>query len=550
MSIYDSRPWLHIYGDKYPGEYSPTAATALEMFHAGLQTAPDGVAIKYFDGTITRRELDRLSDAFAAALAARGFEHGDRLGIYLQNVPQFLIAVVGAWKVGAIVVCINPMNRERELTYMLTDSGAKALVCLESLHRDVARHVLQNTAVELVITTSELEYQTRRDSRLFDGVQRQECDGTLDMSTLVESYRDKPPPGATVRPDDPAMLCYTSGTTGSPKGAINTHRNVAAATHIYKEWVGLTPDGSILGVAPLFHITGLIAHVSASLAVPVPLVLAYRFHPDVILDAIREHKPTFTVGSITVFIALMNTAGASAKDFRCFKSIFSGGAPVSPATANAFEAGMGTFIHNSYGLTEATAPAIHTPRGMRGPVDPDSGALSVGVPMPGMIVRIADEEENDLPPGQLGEIIVEGPNVVPGYWNKPEETDHALRGGRMRTGDIGFMTEDGWFFVVDRKKDLINASGYKVWPREVEDVLYEHSAVREAAVVGVPDEYRGETVKAFVSLRTDASVTSKELIEFAKQRLSAYKCPRAIEILDELPKTLTGKILRRELRKV
>jgi long-chain acyl-CoA synthetase len=226
----------------------------------------------------------------------------------------------------------------------------------------------------------------------------------------------------------------------------------------------------------------------------------------------------------------------------------SGGAPIAPATVEAFERQFGAYIHNIYGLTETTSPSHCTPIGMRAPVDETSGALSVGVPIFNTLVRVVDDDGKDLPAGEVGEIVTSGPQVVSGYWNKPEETEHAIPGGQLHTGDVGLMDEQGWFYIVDRKKDQINAAGYKVWPREVEDVLYGHEAVREAAVVGVPDEYRGETVKAFVSLKPGAHADADELIAFCKERMAAYKYPRQVEFVDELPKTASGKVLRRELR--
>jgi long-chain acyl-CoA synthetase len=312
--------------------------------------------------------------------------------------------------------------------------------------------------------------------------------------------------------------------------------------------MGLTPSDGVLGVAPLFHITGLIGHMAVALLVPCPLVLAHRFHPEVVIDAIREHRPTFTVGAITVFISLSGVEGVSKEDFASFRAIYSGGAPIAPAVTDQFLARTGLYIHNIYGLTETNSPSHAVPMNVMAPVDPNSGALSIGVPVFNTVVRILDEKGNEVPVGEIGEIATSGPQVVPGYWNKPEATAASLPAGELRTGDVGFMDEQGWFYLVDRKKDMINAAGYKVWPREVEDVLYGHPAVREAAVVGVPDEYRGETVKAFVSLKPGSSATPGELIEYCKAHMAAYKYPRSIELIDELPKTTTGKILRRELR--
>lgn len=547
MSSYDERPWLSLYAGQ-PADYPLEHDNALEMFRAGLAKDPTGTALAYFDGTISRRELDEQSDALAVALLEHGFTRGDRLAVYLQNVPQFVIAQLATWKAGGIMVSINPMSRQRELSYLLKDSGAVVLVCLESLYDDIARDVVPDTAVRLVLTTSELEYQSRHDERLFKGLTRRRHEGTVDLVELIEQHSGRVPPPVEFDLDDVAFLTYTSGTTGVPKGAMNTHRNVVFTAQVYRDWMGLTPDGSIFGVAPLFHITGLIGHIAASLLTPMPLLLAYRFEPQVVLDALREHRPSFTIGSITVFIALMHAPGFRADDFSSFRSIYSGGAAISPSIEQAFRAATGKQVHNAYGLTETTSPMTATPRDTNSPVDPTSGALSVGVPVPNTVVRIVDDDGKDLPIGEIGEIVAEGPQVVSGYWGKPEETAAALPNGALKSGDVGFMNPDGWVFIVDRKKDMINASGYKVWPREVEDVLYEHPAVREAAVVGVPDEYRGETVKAFVSLKPGANATEAELIAHCKERMAAYKYPRSVEFLDELPKTVTGKILRRELR--
>jgi len=546
VSAYDDRPWLALYGDQSP-DYTLEFDNALDMFRAGVAKDPSAVALKYFDGVVTRQELDELSDALASGLLANGFSAGDRLAVYLQNVPQFVIAMVATWKAGGVMVSINPMSRVRELSYLLKDSGATVLLSLESLYDEIGRQVVPDTDVELVITTSELEFQTRADERLFAGMSRQRHEGTVDFSELVEQYRGQVPPPVQLGLDDVAFLTYTSGTTGVPKGAMNTHRNVVFTAQVYRDWLRVG-DGSIFGVAPLFHITGLIGHIAVSLLAPAPLVLAYRFEPQVVLDALVEHRPTFTIGAITAFSALLNAPGFTRDHFSSFTSIYSGGAAISPTAEKAFLDATGKQVHNAYGLTETTSPMTVTPYGSPSPVDPTSGALSTGVPAPNTVVRILGDDGMDLPIGEVGEIVAEGPQVIAGYWGKPEETAANLPGGSLRSGDVGFMSPEGWVFIVDRKKDMINASGYKVWPREVEDVLAEHPAVRESAVVGVPDEKRGETVKAFVSLRPGASATPEELIAHCKERMAAYKYPRIVVLMDELPKTVTGKILRRELR--
>nr|WP_174268130.1 AMP-binding protein [Nocardioides zeae] len=518
------------------------------MFRAGLAQEPDGVAVRYFDGVLTRAELDAQSDALASGLLAHGVARGDRVAAYLQNVPQFLVVLLAAWKAGAVMVSVNPMSRARELTYLLEDSGARVLVSLESLYDEVARDVVPGSAVELVLTTSELEHQTRHDARLFAGTQRQRHEGTTDLAAFIHEHRGQVPPPVTLGPEDVAFLTYTSGTTGVPKGAMNTHGNVVFTATVYRDWARFRPGGSVFGIAPLFHITGLIGHIAVSFLAPMPLVLAYRFEPAVVLDALREHRPTCTIGAITAFNALLNHPDFTTDHFSSFTSVYSGGAAISPTAEKRFLEATGLQVHNAYGLTETTSPMTLTPFGTPSPVDPVSGALSVGTPVPSTVVRVLGDDGRDVPLGEVGEIVAEGPQVVAGYWGKPQETEASLPGRSLRSGDVGFMNDDGWIFIVDRKKDMINASGYKVWPREVEDVLAEHPAVREAAVVGVPDEKRGETVKAFVSLHAGRQATAEELVAHCKERMAAYKYPRQVVLLDELPKTVTGKILRRELR--
>ncbi len=559
MTPYASKPWLAHYAGGHEATISRQYPDALSLFRAAVARAPQHKALLYFDGALTYAELDQQSDALACAWLEHGLARGDRIAIYLQNVPQFVIALVAAWKIGATAVPVNPMNRARELRVLLADSGARVLVCHGALYESVVQPLLAEEAQRAargeahvdphVMTTSALEYQTRDDARLFAGMTRAAAyEMAQDFSAAIAAHRGQKPPAIALSGDDLAMLVYTSGTTGVPKGAMNTHGNVAFNAQVYRDWVGLREGAPILGVAPLFHITGLVGHVGAAFICAAPLVLAFRFEPGVILDAIAEHKPEFTIGAITVFIALMNDARATREHFASMRRIYSGGAPIPPSVIEAFRARFGHYIHNGYGLTETNSPTHVVPVGREAPVDPASGTLSIGVPAFNVESYIGDDTGRPLAPGEVGEIISRGPMVVPGYWNKPQESAKAIVDGFFRTGDVGFMDEQGWFYLVDRKKDMINAGGYKVWPREVEDVLYTHPAVREAAVVGVPDSYRGETVKAVVSLKPQASATAEELVEYCKARMAAYKYPRIVAIIDELPKTVTGKILRRELR--
>jgi long-chain acyl-CoA synthetase len=553
VSAYHGRPWLARYREGQPASIEPEYRTMLELFRVTAERAPRQVALRYFDGELTIAQLDRASDALALALLDRGFQPGERLALYVQNNPGFVIGLLGAWKAGGAAVPVNPMNKGRELAFLLADSGAKALLCLDTLYLSVARDVIASgqARVDTVITTSELDWQARDDERVVRTPRLLPGDlpgDPLDLLSIVSAHTGQRPARASPQPHDVAVLTYTSGTTGRPKGAMNTHGTMVYGCCNFREWLGLTSGDSVLGVAPLFHITGLIGHVGLSLLLPCPLVLAHRFHPAVMLDALREHRPTFTIAAITALTRLAAESASPAEDFSSLRAVYSGGAPIAPAVDEAFQARTGIYIHNIYGLTETNSPTHATPLGARAPVDPASGALSIGVPIFGTVARILDDNGQEAPVGQAGEIVISGPQVIPGYWNRPGESAAALPGGELRTGDVGLMDEDGWFYLVDRKKDMINAAGYKVWPREVEDVLYTHPAVREAAVIGIPDHYRGETVKAFVSLHPGAAVTPDELIQYGRENMAAYKYPRHVEILDELPKTTTGKILRRQLR--
>jgi long-chain acyl-CoA synthetase len=551
-AVYEARPWLKHYPDYMPADITPQFASGLDMLRETVRAMPEQSAMYYFDRSISYGELDRESDAFAAALKDLGVTKGDRVALYLQNIPQFLVAMYGAWKAGAIVVLCNPMFKQRELAYHLNDSGTKVLVCLESLYETVARSTVPDTQVRAVITTSELDYLDNNAlPALLSGSRKQHFDDTFDMLDLLKRYENAAIEAATLTPDDVAFLTYTSGTTGQPKGAMNTHSNVVFNATFYRDWMQLDKNDVVIGVAPFFHITGLIAHLAVAALTGMPIIMFYRFDPAEMLRLIEKWKGSFTVAAITVFTALMNHPDIKTRDLSSMKKIYSGGAPVSPSIVENFQALTGAYIHNIYGLTETTSPSHAVPLGGRAPVDPDSGALSVGVPIANTICRIVDVANGqDLPVGEVGELITKGPEVVAGYWQKPEETANAIRDGYLYTGDVAKMDEDGWFYIVDRKKDMIIVSGYKVWPRDVEDVLYQHPAVREAAVVGIPDSYRGETVKAYVALKSgfEGKVTPDELIDFCKQRMANYKYPRYLEILDELPKTTTGKYLRRELR--
>jgi long-chain acyl-CoA synthetase len=343
------------------------------------------------------------------------------------------------------------------------------------------------------------------------------------MKLLHQHGNDRPDPVNLSR-SDVALLCYTSGTTGRPKAAMNTHGNVTFASQVFRSWLRLGDGDAILGVFPLFHIAGLIAHITVAWVSGVSLILFYRYEPGVAMLMIERWRPTFVIGSITAFLAMLDHPDLETRDFSSLTKVFTGGAPIAPATVQRFRSTTGLYIHNTYGLTESTSPALLTPMGLEAPTEPDTGALALGVPVPSTDVRVVSVDSGqEVAPGEVGEFWIRGPQVVPGYWQDPGATQATFTDGFLRTGDVGKRDEAGWFYLLDRAKDMINVAGYKVWPREVEDFLYQHPAIREAAVVGLPDPYRGETVKAFVALKSGQRATPEELIDFCRQRMATYK---------------------------
>eukprot|EP00871_Galdieria_phlegrea_P005923 jgi/Galph1/818/GphlegSOOS_G5534.1 len=519
-SIYAQKPWLKEYEPGVEPNIEIVHKNALEMFQAALRRNPKATCIGYFDDALSYQQVDEESSALASAFVELGLKPGERVGIYLQNIPQWMITQLACWKAGGISVSLNPMLKERELTYHVQDSGLKILVCLESLYREVVSKVRKQVDIPVVVTTNELTYLSKRIPDMLQQVKHERFPSCFDYIQLLEAHRGQQLSTPSLVLDDIAMLTYTSGTTGVPKGACNTHRNIVFNGNLARYWFHLGDDDIIMAPAPLFHITGNITGAAA-------------------------------VGAITVFISCINHPDMNKYNVSSVVKLNSGGAPVSAAIQKQVEAKFGNKLYIGYGLTESTAPCIVTPFGKTSPVDPNYGALSIGVPACNVECSIVSPETGkEVPFGVAGELLVRGPMIVPGYWRKPDETAKTIQNGWLHTGDIATMDEKGYFYIVDRIKDMIVASGFKVYPREVEDVLYSHPAVRETAVVGVPDEYRGETVKAFVSLKEGAKITPEELVDYCKQRMAAYKYPRQIEVIDEIPKNVSGKFLRRELREL
>ena len=521
------------------------SCTSLDLLEGAVKERADGVAIEYFDARITYGELDALSNSFANALIEGGFLRGDRLMVFMQNTPHFVVAVFAAWKAGGSIVPVNPMNRAREVGLLLEDSEPSAILVSEELNATVlSEPELDRLRPKQVYVANPMDFQTINDARAFSR------DGMDSDQVMPEFIGDTTRPEIErPRPEDTAYIVYTSGTTGKPKGVVLQHKNVSAGIAISVKTFSIGPDSRILALAPLFHVSGLLQHIGTAVGAACRLVLIYRFHPEIAVETIRDRAITNIAGASTAFVAMMDMPGFSRMDMNSVRVVATGGAPTAPTLLKRMEEYFGVKPMNGFGLTETAISTHLTPAGESIPVNEATGALSVGPPNIGVISWISGKDGKPAPAGVEGEIVVSGPTVSPGYWQKPEATREMFTDKGFLTGDIGVCDEQGWYYIVDRKKDMISASGFKVWPREVEDVLYSHPAVREAAVVGVPDDYRGETVKAVVSLRNGEATTSQDLSEFCKVKLAAYKRPRQIEIVQELPKTISGKILRRELRK-
>lgn len=548
---YDAKPWLNSYPDWFSMSRPEPAETVLAKFRRMLESNPNAPCIHYFDATFSYGQIENMASAMALHLGETGIGRQDRVMLVLQNIAQAVIATLAAWMRGAVVVPVNPMYTAREIEHLLTDCSAKIIICEDTLFEKAIQPISGSLPV---ITTSALDLlpgSEKRPKQLGD-VQKLVFEETSDFMALIEQAGNRKPEEAPLQAEDLAYLVYTSGTTGPPKGAMVSHANIDYTCHVYEAACRLNSTDGVLGVAPLFHITGIVAHLSIAFHLGIPVALHNRFDPEDVFRLIEKYRLTFTVAPITAYIALLDHPSRKNHEIAHFQKAYSGGAPVAPGTVKRFKDSMGLNIHNVYGLTESTSPATITPLGEQGPVDEASGALSVGLVIPGLEAWIADVNDPDtfMPPGQEGELVLRGPSIVSGYWKKPGETGKAIRNGMFYTGDVAKIDKQGWCYIVDRKKDLINVSGYKVWPRDVEDVLYQHPGVKEAAVIGIPDQYRGETVKAFVSLNEEYAdqLTSEELIRFCKERMAAYKYPRQIEIINQLPKTPSGKILRRQLR--
>ncbi|NLL19989.1 MAG: long-chain fatty acid--CoA ligase [Clostridia bacterium] len=531
----DNKVWLKSYSDGVRPSIDYPDLSLGGLLDQTVAKAPGNVAMIFAGREITYAQFGLQVNLFANALASLGVKKGDRIGLMGPNCPQWEIAYFALLKLGAIVVQTNPMYMERELAYQMKDAGATGIIVMDALYPRV-KAVKGETDLQFVITFS------------FQGQPVQD-EGVYDFNTLIGQAAPNPPQVEINPEEDIAVLQYTGGTTGVSKGVMLTHRNLIVNSYQTIEWSPGLEYGQerVLTILPVFHVYGMTNCVNYAVAVAATQIILPRFEVEEVLETIKRYQPTFFPGAPAMYIAINNHPRAAeyADSLATIKHCISGSAPLPLEVAQQFKKltkGQ-VDIAEGYGLSEAS-PVTHC-----NPIDRPSRPGSIGLPFPDTECVIMDLETGTkpLPPGEIGELCIRGPQVMKGYWNQPEETAIALRNGWLYTGDIAKMDEDGYFYIVDRKKDMILASGFNIYPRDIEEVLYEHPKVKEAVVAGIPDPKRGDTVKAYIVLHPGQEGTEEEFIAYCRTKLAAYKVPRFVEFRDELPRTAVGKILRRQL---
>jgi long-chain acyl-CoA synthetase len=549
--------WLNNYDKGVPKTLVPyPQKTLVDYVDEAVKEHPDYPMVLFKKRKMSYAEIQKLTDEFAAALAAKGVKKGDRVALIMPNVPQAIICRWGAWKIGAILVHLNPTYTESELEHALKDCGAETVVVMTMFYNQFKK-LQPRTNVKLVIATNIKDYLPPLLKVLFtlakekkDGHRIELQAGDFWMTDLIKEQAGAKRPDVTVLPGDDALLLFSGGTTGTPKGVVGTHHSQVITGLQFNSWFAEITEpykDVMMLVLPLFHSfatyavmsTAIVGHATLSL-VPNP-----RDRDDVIAT-IQHDKPAFFPAVPAMFIALLEhpVVKAGKVDFSSMKCCNSGASPLMAETKKRFEDLTGGRIVEGYGLTETTMACTCTP--FRGKWKQGS----VGMPLPDVIIRIGDIEtgEGEMPAGKEGEIVFCAPQLMKGYWKRPEETKEMLRDGWLYTGDVGYMDDDGYVFITSRKKDLIKPSGFQVWPREVEEVINAHPAVAEVSVAGIPDAKQGEAVKAWVVLAAGKTVTAEEIQAFCKEKLVGYKIPKFVDFRSELPKTMVGKVLRRVLQ--
>ena len=547
------KPWLRSWPEGVPKQLDYPQIPLSDMLRASVEKYPDNTAIVYFDKPMKYRELNVAVDKFATALNDLGVRKGDKVALYLPNIPQFVIAYYGVVRIGAVETAISPLYREREVEHQLVDSGAETLVVLDALY-PIVEKVLNKTKVKRVIVTALKEYMPGGKAilgTLFKKIPSHKVErkpGTHFFQELLAKYPPNPPNVEIDPREDLMALQYTGGTTGTSKGAMLTHLNLVSNAVACTAWLrGTEGNETFLTVLPLFHIYGMTTGMNAPIYQAGKMVMLPKFDVEDTLKTIQKHKVTCFCGAPTMYSMLLAHPNLSKYDLSSVRFCISGSAPLPPEVQKKWMGATGGVLVEGYGLTESS-PVTHC-----NPLDKSLKTVkigSIGLPWPDTEAKIVDVETGakELALGEVGELMVRGPQVMKGYWNMPEETATVLKDGWLLTGDIAKMDEDGYFYITDRKKDLLKYKGYSVYPREVEDVIYEHPAVKLCAVVGKPDSVASEIPKAFIVLKDGITATEDEIKEFVNDKVAPYKAIREVEFREELPMTLVGKVLRRVLQ--
>jgi len=550
----DERPWLKHYDKNVPVSIDYPPVTLHYFMEENARKHPDSVCTIFKGARITYKEMNEITDRLAAGLAELGVKKGDRVGIFIPNTPQFVMAYYAILKLGGIVVATNPLYSGREIEHQVNDAGIEVMIVMSNYYK-LVKEVQPKTRIRTVVVTNLKETLPPILSFLFGltkekkgGFRVQLEAGDIWMKDLIERHRPEDRPKTEVTTEDVALFQYSGGTTGVSKGAVATHRNLVANTLMIHSWMTNCEDGKeiVLMAIPLFHVYGMVAGMCFAIRAAATMVMVPnpRDIKDV-LDSIQKYKASVYPGVPTMYNAINNHPDVKAKkyDLSTIKACISGSAPLLRETKDRFEALTGGKLAEGFGMSE-TPTATHC-----NPLFGKNPPGSIGLPLPDVDCRIVslDDEVTVLGTGEVGELVIKAPNVMKGYHNMPTETQNALRDGWLYTGDIARMDEEGFFYIVDRKKELIKPGGYQVWPREVEEVIITHPKVLEVGVAGIPDAYRGETVKAWVVVKPGETVTEEEIKEFCREKMAKFKVPTHVEFRDELPKTTVGKILRREL---
>lgn len=547
------KPWLKNYPEGVPATIDYPDEPLQDGLTRSASKFPEKTAIHFLGRQVSYLELYESALKFGNYLKSLGISKGDRVAIMLPNCPQNVIAFYGILYAGGVVVQTNPLYTEKELAYQMNDSGARAILTLDILFPRVSK-VIGETALENVIVTGIKDYLPFPKNVLYPFVQKREYGMTVKVehrgrnhlfTEVMKRKQAEPIETLDIQQEDLALLQYTGGTTGAPKGVMLSHRNLIANTEMCAAWMYRCEPGEevVLGILPFFHVYGMTTVLVLSVSQGNKMVLVPKFDPATVLKLIDKQSPTLFPGAPTIYIGLLNHPDIGNYDLSSIKACLSGSAPLPVDIQMQFEKITKGKLVEGYGLSESS-PVTHSNLIWDG----KRKEGSVGLPWPDTEAAIFRTGTTELvEQGEVGEIAVRGPQVMKGYWNRPEETAATIKDGWLLTGDLGYMDEDGYFYVVDRKKDMIIASGYNVYPREIEEVLYEHPAVAECIVAGVPDPYRGETVKAYIVRKQGTDLTEQELNEHCRKSLAAYKVPKLYEFRDELPKTAVGKILRRSL---